>query len=62
MRETPELRKEHKVKTRRLLRRLLEEDLPVMRSESHIVPLFIGNPSKTKDVSDTLLEDFNIYV
>ena len=36
-------------------RRLVEENLPLLPSESHIVPLFIGDPTACKDVSDTLL-------
>ena len=43
-------------------KRLKEENLPVMESDSHIVPLFIGNPSKCKEVSDSLLYEFGIYV
>ena len=37
-------------------------NLPVMESQSHIVPLFIGDPNKCKEVSDTLLKEFRIYV
>jgi 5-aminolevulinate synthase len=43
-------------------RRLIEEDLPLLPSDSHIVPLFIGNPTVCKDVSDTLLGKYGIYV
>ena len=37
-------------------------NLPVMKSDSHIPPLFIGNPVQAKTVSDMLLSDHNIYV
>jgi 5-aminolevulinate synthase len=43
-------------------KRLAEENLPVMKSDSHIVPLFIGNASKCKEVSDAMLKEFRIYV
>ena len=43
-------------------KRLKEENLPVLPSESHIVPLFIGNPNVCKSVSDTLLKEHGIYV
>jgi len=39
-----------------------QSNLPVMPSESHIVPLLVGDPVLCKLVSDTLLEEFNIYV
>lgn len=43
-------------------KRLAEENLPVLPSDSHIVPLFIGNASKCKEVSDTMFKDYGIYV
>jgi hypothetical protein len=45
-----------------LLRKLIDENLPVMKSDSHILPLFIGDPVKTKTVSDILLDSHGIYV
>lgn len=45
-----------------LKKRLSEENLPVMNSTSHIVPLFIGNASRCKEVSDTMFKEFGIYV
>jgi len=41
---------------------LIDKNLPLMPSESHIVPLLVGDPVLCKQVSDTLLEEFNIYV
>lgn len=45
-----------------LKKRLALANLPVMESESHIVPLFIGDPVLCKDVSDILLNEYGIYV
>lgn len=45
-----------------LLSKLLSANLPVMKSDSHILPLFIGNPVQAKTVSDLLLNEHNIYV
>ncbi|MGH1376413.1 MAG: 5-aminolevulinate synthase [Alphaproteobacteria bacterium] len=46
-----------------LFKDLLEKaDLPFMRGESHIVPLIVGEPTCCKEVSDILLNDYNIYV
>lgn len=41
---------------------LKEANLPVMDSVSHIVPLFVGDPVQCKDVTDTLLNEYGIYV
>src|SRR5207245_3160525 len=36
--------------------------LPAMPSATHIVPLFIGCPIKTKKISDILLAEYGLYV
>jgi 5-aminolevulinate synthase len=36
--------------------------LPVMPSETHIVPLMVGDPVKAKRISDILLAEYGIYV
>ncbi len=46
----------------RLKRRLAEAGLPVMDSPSHIVPLFVGDPTICKAVTDELLTQHGIYV
>ena len=33
-----------------------------MASETHIVPLFVGDPEKCKQASDMLLADHGIYI
>lgn len=36
--------------------------LPVMPSQTHIVPILVGNPDLCKQASDRLLEKHNIYI
>jgi 5-aminolevulinate synthase len=36
--------------------------LPVMMSDTHIVPLMVGDPVKAKKVSDILLAEYGVYV
>ncbi len=46
----------------RLKRMFLDAGLPVMPSASHIVPVFVGEASLCKSVSDALLRDHAVYV
>ena len=36
--------------------------LPVMPSTTHIVPLLVGDPVRTKRISDILLAEYGMYV
>ncbi len=46
-----------------LLKKLFAEaGLPVMDSETHIVPLLVGDPVKAKRISDILLAEYGVYV
>ena len=42
--------------------KLIQRQLPVIRSNSHIIPIMVGDPVLTKKVTDQLLNDFDIYV
>ena len=45
-----------------LMASLKARGLPVTETESHIVPLIVGDPVKCKALTDRLLADFSIYV
>jgi 5-aminolevulinate synthase len=58
-----ELREEHQDRARKLKYRLDKAGLPVMAcSTTHIVPVLVGDAVRCKAMSDTLLNEFNIYV
>lgn len=56
------LRKSHQAQAALLKQKFRDAGLPLMESETHIVPLLVGDPEKCKALSDTLLFDFGIYV
>jgi 5-aminolevulinate synthase len=55
-------RQAHQERAATLKRRLTEAGLPVMPSESHIVPVLVGDPVACRAVTDRLMEQYAIYV
>jgi 5-aminolevulinate synthase len=55
-------RARHQERAATLKRRLAEAGLPVMPSETHIVPVLVGDAVLCKAASDTLFEDYGIYI
>jgi 5-aminolevulinate synthase len=63
LKENPELRERHQERARKLKYRLDKAGLPVMQSSTtHIVPVTVGDAKRCKQISDTLLNEYNIYV
>lgn len=60
--EGRKLRRAHQAHAALLKQKLRDAGLPLMESDTHIVPLLVGDPEKCKALSDTLLFDFGIYV
>ncbi len=58
--QTERIRHQERVAT--VKHRLAAAGLPVMPSQSHIVPVLIGDAIRCKEVSDALLERHRIYV
>jgi 5-aminolevulinate synthase len=57
-----EIRVAHQERAAALKARLTKAGLPVMPSESHIVPVLVGDPVHCKMISDILLEEHGVYV
>jgi 5-aminolevulinate synthase len=55
-------RERHQDRAARVKAILTAAGLPVMSSDTHIVPLFVGDPEKCKRASDLLLEEHGIYI
>ena len=58
----PELRDRHQERSARLMRRLRTTGLPVMASETHIVPVLVGDPVLAKAATDRLMRHHGIYI
>jgi 5-aminolevulinate synthase len=55
-------RERHQDRAARVKAVLTAAGLPLMPSETHIVPVFVGDPEKCKAASDLLLEQHGIYI
>ncbi len=57
-----EKRARHQERAAKMKRMLTEAGLPLMPSDTHVVPVLVGDPVQCKRVSDELLDDHGIYV
>jgi 5-aminolevulinate synthase len=55
-------RERHQDRAARVKATLVAAGLPVMASDTHIVPVFVGEPDRCKAASDLLLEQHGIYI
>lgn len=56
-----ELREQHQERAATLKSLLKKNNLPVMENETHIVPVLVGDAFVCKQMSDELLNEYNIY-
>jgi len=62
LKDNNQLREQHQERARKLKHRMLKAGLqPMQCSTTHIVPLFVGDAVKCKQLSDTLINDYGIY-
>ena len=62
LKESSTERERHQERAATLRRMLRDEGFVVMSSESHIVPLLVGDPVRCKQVTDILLAEYGIYI
>ena len=62
LKESQEERIRHQARAALLKERLVREDLPVMHTPSHIVPVLVGDPVQCKELTDALMDRFGVYV
>jgi len=62
LKDHDEVRQAHQERAAVLKQRFARAGLPVMGSESHIVPLLVGDPVHCRMISDLLLADHGVYV
>jgi 5-aminolevulinate synthase len=55
-------RERHQDRAARVKAVLNAAGLPVMPSDTHIVPVLVGDPEKCKEATDLLLEEHGIYI
>jgi 5-aminolevulinate synthase len=59
---SPREREQHQERAARVKNALVAAGLPIMLSDTHIIPLLVGDPEKCKGLSDLLLSDHGIYI
>jgi 5-aminolevulinate synthase len=62
LKTSQEERLRHQVRASMLRESLAVENLPVMHTPSHIVPVLVGDPVQCRALTDSLLDRFGIYV
>ncbi|MFT6077182.1 MAG: 5-aminolevulinate synthase [Myxococcota bacterium] len=62
IKNSPQLRAKHRLNVVKLKQKLLENDIEIISNQSHIISVIIGDALKAKEISERLLEEFDIYI
>ena len=62
LKESSKERIRHQANAAYLKQKLEQSRIPYLKSESHIVPVIVGNAKRCQEVAEILLGDYNIYV
>ena len=62
LKQHPEIRDRHQERAATLRTKLQAADLPVIVTDSHIVPVLVGDATRCKKASDLLLDEHGIYI
>ncbi|WP_420549355.1 5-aminolevulinate synthase [Curvivirga sp.] len=62
LKEGESIRASHQERSQTLKDKLTAVGIPVMPSQCHIVPVFVGDPVRCKQMTDELMKQFGIYV
>ncbi|KAL6079370.1 5-aminolevulinate synthase [Balamuthia mandrillaris] len=62
LKTNPQLREKHQERAQRLKTLVRQAELPLMPSASHIVPVWVGEATRCKRITDRLLHAHGIYV
>lgn len=61
LKEHNELREKHQERAKTLKTKLRDANIPLLKNETHIVPVMVNDAKKCKEISDKLLNDYDIY-
>lgn len=62
LKRSPHMREQHQAATQKLLHRLSQAGIPVLPTESHIVPVLVGDADTCTQVSVEMMKTHSIYV
>lgn len=62
LKEHNELREKHQERARTLKNKLKDAGITLLKNETHIVPVMVNDAKKCKEISDRLLNDYDILI